>query len=80
VVRVTPGLALSILAVALKRFSILDLMELLAQLVVEFRLRGDMESGEHIARAAKSHARFAVSPDAPSDNGDQDPGDNEAGA
>lgn len=77
-VRVTPGLALSVLAVALKRFSLLDLMELFCQLVVELRLRGDLESSEHIAAAAKSHARFAVSPEAPSDNGDRAPGDSGA--
>lgn len=71
----TPGLALSVLAVALKHFSVLDLMELFCQVVVELRLRGDLEASEHIAAAARCHARFAVMPEAPSDNGGRAPGD-----
>ncbi len=62
----------------LKHFSVLDLMELFSQLVVELRLRGDLESSEHIVAASLSHARFAVSPEAPSDDGPGAPGADEA--
>jgi len=74
----TPGLALSVLAVTLKDFSVLDLMELFTQVVVELRMRGDAPSAELISTGAKSHARFAVTPEAPSDDGDRAPGDSGA--
>lgn len=56
------------------------LVGLLAAVALELERRGDVCGRNYVTRAASAHAAFITGPDAPSDNGYADYGDNEADA
>lgn len=74
-----PSLVVLLVERLRREFTALDLVELLAVLRAEFLTRGDTCAANYCSRAAKAHADFVVSPEAPSDNGSRAPGDSEAG-
>jgi len=69
------GLAVAVLAMAIDKLTVVELMDVLSLLRAEFLSRGDMGTANYIARAALAHADFSASPEAPSDNGPRRLGD-----